>query len=233
MASELTSIRSGSLSAQAFGVIKDAIFTGQIQPGEAIRELHLARSLRVSQATVREALAQLESAGLIVRQANRRTTVTSFTREEVRDRLELRMLLEERAAVLAAGRASKADLAELGKLAGGIGDAIAAGDHYEHVQADIRFHRFIWALAGSAVLCQALDHLTTPLFAFLAVVHRASERPLGKTRPHERIVKAMRGRDEGRIRAEVRAHIEGSYAEFLTSPAETVRAYVEGSINNS
>ena len=79
MSSELTSIRSGSLSAQAFGVIKDAIFTGQIQPGEAIRELHLARSLRVSQATVREALAQLESAGLIVRQANRRTTCLLYT----------------------------------------------------------------------------------------------------------------------------------------------------------
>lgn len=226
MPPDLTPLRAGSLSTQAFSVIKDAIFTGQMKPGESLRELYLANSLRVSQATIREALAQLEGAGLIVRHANRRTTVTSFTREEVQDRLQLRILLEERAAVQAAARATKADLAALATLAGGIAATIDRGDHYEHVQADIAFHRLIWSLAGSPILGQTLDHLTTPLFAFLAVIHNATQHPLQSTRPHERIVKALRSRDEDRIRAEIRAHIETSYAEFLTSPEPTLRAYV-------
>ncbi len=227
---ELAPIRPGSLSTQAFHVVKDAIFTGQMKPGESLRELYLARSLQVSQATIREALAQLEGAGLIVRHANRRTTVTSFTREEVQDRLQLRILLEERAAVQAAAHATKEDLLNLTGLADEIGAAIESDDHYEHVQADIRFHRAIWSLAGSPILSQTLGHLTTPLFAFLAVIHNENRRPLKATRPHERIIKAMRSKDETRIRAEIRAHIETSYSEFLTSPEPTLHAYVRSRI---
>ena len=228
MPPELQPVRAGSLSTQAFGVIRDAIFSGQIKPGEALRELYLARSLQVSQATIREALAQLESAGLVVRHANRRTSVTSFTREEVADRLQLRILLEEHAAAEAAARAGRAELAVLAGHAEEIAAAIEAGDHYEHVQADIRFHRVIWTLTGSPILSQTLDQLTTPLFAFLAVLHHATERPLQATRSHERIVKALRAKVESRIRTEIRAHIEGSYAEFLTSPARTLGAFVSG-----
>jgi DNA-binding GntR family transcriptional regulator len=230
---ELAPIRPGSLSTQAFHVIKDAIFTGQMKPGESLRELYLARSLQVSQATIREALAQLESAGLIVRHANRRTTVTSFTREEVQDRLQLRILLEERAAVRAAERAAKEDIAGLTALAGEIVKAIESDDHYDHVQADIRFHRAIWSMAGSPILSQTLDHLTTPLFAFLAVIHNEAQGPLQATRPHERIIKAIRSKDETRIRAEIRAHIETSYSEFLTSPEPTLHAYVRSRIRRS
>lgn len=225
---EFAPVQAGSLSAQAFGVIKDAIFTGRIKPGEAVRELVMARSLGVSQATIREALAQLEGVGLIVRQANRRTSVTSFTREEVRDRLQVRMLLEEHAGVQAAARAGKAELGELGALAAAIGATIEGGDHYEHVRADIEFHRRMWGLAGSPMLSQMLDQVTTPLFAFLSVLHHEAQRPLRATRPHERIVRALRSGEEGRIRAEIRAHIEGSYAEFLTSPSATLGAYARG-----
>jgi DNA-binding GntR family transcriptional regulator len=38
----------------------EAIFAGKFQPGEPVLEMHLARSLRVSQATVCETLVLLE-----------------------------------------------------------------------------------------------------------------------------------------------------------------------------
>src|ERR1700732_3057834 len=66
-------VRTDSLASQAFTIIKDAIFTGQFQPGQLLRELHLARMLNVSQATIREALVQLEQVGLVVREQNRHT----------------------------------------------------------------------------------------------------------------------------------------------------------------
>jgi DNA-binding GntR family transcriptional regulator len=64
----------------------------------------LSRAEGVSQATIREALGQLERFGLVVRTPNIGTEVTRLSQEEVLERVELRMLLEERALTQAAPR---------------------------------------------------------------------------------------------------------------------------------
>jgi DNA-binding GntR family transcriptional regulator len=228
MSSALAPVRAESLATQVSHTMKDAIFAGRFKPGEALRELHLARSMSVSQATVREALAQLERLWLVVRERNRRTTVTSFTKEEVRERLEVRLALEEMAAVKAAANLTREDLAALEGLADRIDQSGEGGDHFVFVQADMRFHRFLWQRTGSAVLAATLDQLTTPLFAFLSVMHSAELRDLRTSKPHQRLVEALRSRREQRIRKEIRAHIEGSYGEFLASGQETLDKFAAG-----
>lgn len=209
--------RTQTLSAQTFGILKDEIFAGTLKPGDMVRELHVAERLKVSQATVREALAQLERVGLVIRLQNRRTSITSFTREEVRDRLAMRIVLEELAAVQASERLSPDELTELETLAATIARAAKTGDQYEHVIADVRFHQFIWQRSGSSILSRTLEQLTTPLFAFLSVLHQTGMYDLRGTRPHERIVRALAIGDAMGIRAEIRDHISGSYGEFLDS----------------
>ena len=66
------------------------------RPGDPLRELHLARELGVSQATVREGLVQLERLGLVVRTPNIGTHVTKLSRQEIEERVELRKLLAHR-----------------------------------------------------------------------------------------------------------------------------------------
>lgn len=210
-------VRTDSLAAQAFTIIKDAIFTGQFQPGQLLRELHLARMLNVSQATIREALVQLEQVGLVVREQNRHTMVTNFTREEVRDRLNIRMALESLAAAEAARVMGEAEIAELSQLADEIAKTIAKGDWYDNVRADMRFHEYIWNHSGSPVLSKMLTQLTTPLFAFLAVLHQAGMDSIKATLPHEDLVKAMAAKDPAQIEHHIRGHIENSYQEFLSS----------------
>ncbi|MPY87454.1 MAG: GntR family transcriptional regulator [Luteitalea sp.] len=63
-AAPLQPVKAGSLSRQVFEALRTAIFAGRFSPGDSLRELYLARDLNVSQATVREALAQLEQDGL-------------------------------------------------------------------------------------------------------------------------------------------------------------------------
>lgn len=217
MSAAFAPVPAGTLASQVFSALKDAIFAGRLKPGEPLRELHLAKSLSVSQSTVREALVQLERVGLVAREQNRRTTVTSFTPEQVRERLELRLLLEEMAAVKAAARCTGEDFAELTSLARQIEEAGRRASHFEHVEADMRFHRLLWTCSGNAVLAATLDQLTTPLFAFLSMRHSAELKDLRTSRPHARLVAALRTRDELRIRREIRAHIVGSYSSFLVS----------------
>jgi DNA-binding GntR family transcriptional regulator len=218
--------RTQSLPSQTFESLRTAIFSGRLKPGDMVRELHVAEAQGVSQATVREALAQLERVGLVTRLPNRRTCVTTFSREEVRDRLTMRIVLEELAAVQAGERMTDADLAALSDLAAAIGQAVGSGDQYQHVLSDMRFHQFVWRCSGSAVLARTLEQLTTPLFAFLSILHQTGMYDLRRTSPHERIVEALGRGDAERIRREIRGHIGGSYGEFLESGLPDLHAVI-------
>ena len=206
-----------SLAKHVYHSIKDAIFAGDLEPGQAIREMHVARSLEVSQATVREALVQLQQMGLVVREQNRRTIVTAFTREELKERLGIREVLEKEAAVEAARKAASEELDELEQLAKLTDDTVAEGKEVEGVRADLSFHRMLWKTSGNETLARTLNQITTPLFAFLSTLSRAGMADLKRNKSHRPIVDALRSGDELRIRHEIGVHLDGLYQGFLDS----------------
>jgi DNA-binding GntR family transcriptional regulator len=214
-------VRADSLRQQVFEIVRDAIFAGTIQPGDVLRELQLAKTMKVSQSTVREALSQLEHVGLVVRQPNRSTMVTSLGDKEIRDRLKIRLALEELAIAEAALQIADPDLAELGTLAGFITAAIVEDSYFELGQADRAFHRRIWEASGNPLLYQALDGITTPLFAFLGVLQKKAGISLQATRAHEPVIEALRTREPEEARAAIRHHILSSYGSIIDDSRET------------
>lgn len=208
-------VRQDSLSTQVYGILKDAIFAGKFQPGEALRELHLAKMFEVSQATIREALVQLEQSGLVVRTHNRKTTVTVLTQDEVRDRIMMRLALEELAFRRACKRIDHTGLETLDRCADAIEGAIQADNILEMTMADVRFHQVVWEQAGSPTLFKTLDQLTTPLFAFMKGVHEKGHTDLRTTRPHKDLIAALRSRNEEDVVRAIRQHITASYERFL------------------
>ena len=207
----LAPVRADSLGQQVFERIRDAIFSGSIQPGDALRELQLAKEMGVSQSTVRNALGQLENVGLVVRQQNRGTTVTELSAADIRDRLKVRVALEELAFIEASRRATPGDLAELGQLAHAIRAAIAQNYHFEKSQADRIFHRRVWSIAGNPVLERTLDAITLPMFAFFSVLQKSEMVSPAGTQPHEELVAAIATLDPRTARLAIRKHILKSY----------------------
>src|SRR5580658_7511553 len=98
---KLARVRVSTLKASVVQSIRDAIFSGRFGPGDALRELHLGGELGVSQPTVREALFELERQGLVIRTPNVGTVVTNLSIDELRDQIEVRIMLEKVAAVKA------------------------------------------------------------------------------------------------------------------------------------
>ena len=194
--------------------------------------MRVARSMQVSQATVREALVQLQQTGLVVREPNRRTTVSAFSREEIRDRLAMRIALEELAAIEASSRLSPDDVQELERRAAIIDRKIDSSESVEHINADMDFHHYIWERCGNAILLKTLENTTAPLFAFMSVLTRAGLVDLQSLKPHQRIVDAVVSRDPDRIRQEVRIHMETSYQGFLNTGLASLDALVHsGALN--
>jgi len=225
-------LHNDSLAKQVFFSLKEAVFTGELQPGEPIREMHVARSMQVSQATVREALVQLQQTGLVVREPNRRTTVSSFSREEIRDRLAMRIALEELAAVEASRRLSSDDIAELERRAAAVDRKVDGNNAAIYVNADINFHRYIWERCGNAILLKTLENTTAPLFAFVTVLTRVGLLDFDESKPHQRIVEAIISRDPERIRQEIKTHLETSYEGFLNTGLPSLDALVHSANAN-
>jgi DNA-binding GntR family transcriptional regulator len=209
----LQALKSESLSSRVVATLRTAIFSGQLAPGQPLRELHLARELGVSQATIREALGQLERFGLVVRTPNIGTQVTRLSPQEVRERVELRMLLEERALMQAAPRMNTAAFDALGARLDALTDAIRRNDYFEEAQADLAFHRFIWEQSGNRTLYHTLDQLAVPLFAFVSILRGAHREKLTDVvQSHEGIVQALRSGDAASVREALRQHFEYGFS---------------------
>ena len=86
-------VQSERLRDQIYKLIRDDLRVGALAPGERLVEVTLAKKLGVSRTPVREALFQLASDGLLV-ESNRGYMLPVHTTEEIRDRLEIRKLLE-------------------------------------------------------------------------------------------------------------------------------------------
>lgn len=224
----LKPVRSISLKDRAVGAIRDAIFSGQLAPGDPLRELHLAKELQVSQPTVREALLELERSGLVVRKANIETTVSNMTAAEIRDRIEVRTLLEKAALRKAAAKLTTADYRGLEDRIAALSHAVADRDYHEVSQADLAFHSLLWERSGNHALHQGLECMTTPLFAFVSIMRSAWAHDLSQlVAEHVQIVELLRSGDLAALDQTVEDHVSTAYVPFLQSSAPDFRAYIQ------
>src|SRR5215207_10462506 len=97
-------------------LLEEAILEGDLKPGERLRAEALAQRFGTSRTPIREALLQLEAQGLVDVEPNRGAVVRAFDRDDLLDLYELRALLEPKAAALAAGRITDADIDRLDEL---------------------------------------------------------------------------------------------------------------------
>lgn len=144
------------LADETYEAIKALIMDHQLRPGERVNIDALSRDLRVSPTPVREALARLESDGLVVKEPLRGSrTTTLLTRREFDELYEMRLLLEpwaaRRAAEAITPGARERIAAEIE-----VGTPILAGSDYETYKTvfehDARFHDLIFELAGNQLV---------------------------------------------------------------------------------
>ena len=120
---------------RAYQGIRRAILTGELKPGEHLREEPLAAMTGTSRTPVREALRRLVGEGFATAE-NRHRFVTDFSYEEVVIVFELRAKVESYAAGVAASKITDEELRTLERVIGDI-DEIDLSDGAEAA------HRFI------------------------------------------------------------------------------------------
>lgn len=163
--------RAETLSAQVARQIEGLITSGSWPVGTRIPpESDLVAQLSVSRNTVREALRSLAHTGMIEARAGDGTYVRTPSelaaplvrrarRAKLEDAVEVRLLLEQQAARLAAMRRRTEDIEPLRELLAVLQATGAAGDRVSFAAADTELHRSIVACAGNELLSEIYEHL--------------------------------------------------------------------------
>jgi DNA-binding GntR family transcriptional regulator len=192
--------------------VKAMIMDGVLPPGGRVSIDGLARELGVSPTPVREALARLESARLVVKEPLRGYRTTPLlTLDELDDLYQFRLLIEPWAAARAAERAGEEGRARLtAEIAGAdapISDTYAA--YRAFTAHDARFHLLVAELAGS---CQ-VRHAFQRTHWHLHIYRLHYDRSIGPKAlaEHRKVGDAVLAGNAAAAEAAMREHLEQAY----------------------
>lgn len=196
--------------------IKALVMDHALEPGARVSIDGLARRLGVSPTPVREALARLESAELVVKEPLRGyRTAPLLTRAQLDDLYQFRLLVEPWAAARAAERADEQGRERLrAEMDSCDTPADDTYDGYKSLTAhDTRFHLLVAELAGSAQVRRAFERTHCHLHIFrLYYDGGIGRRTLDE---HREITRAILAADPARAGSAMREHLEAACYERL------------------
>lgn len=206
-----------SLREQITEVLRGAVITGVMRPGELFSAPTLAEQFGVSATPVREAMLDLAKEGLIEAVRNKGFRVTEPSEAQLDDMTELRMLIEiPTYARLARTYTHEWDprLAELRTIGEDIAEFAENRDLIAYIEADRRFHLGLLELAGNAELVAVVGQLRarSRLYGLMPLAERGM---LARSAAeHLELLDLIRAGDEQGAAELMRQHISHVRAEW-------------------
>lgn len=191
-----------------FQSLREAILTGQLQPGERLMEVQLAQKLGVSRTPVREAIRKLELEGLAVMIPRRGAEVAKITKKQLRDVLEVRRALEELAVQLACKRITEEGIMELRQAHLQVQEMVRKQDLPELVRADVHFHEIIYLAADNEKMLQILHNLRQQMYRYRLEYLKNTTNHDVIIKEHQAILDAMEQLDAAKATKAICVHID-------------------------
>ena len=195
--------------------LRQAIRDGILPPGERLMEIPLAEELGVSRTPIREAIRILEQEGLVVMIPRRGTYVADMSLKDVTEVFELRSILEELAAELAAERITNEEIEVLEQHLVEIGNYMNENNLDKVVQADILFHEILYKASRNDRLVEMIHNLREQTLRFRTLSMSQTGRLAKTWDEHRQLVEAISDRDIERARQIARIHMEESEKTLL------------------
>jgi len=187
-------------------LLEEAILSGEFQPGERLEEQPLALRFGVSRTPIREALKQLETAGLVEVLSRRGAAVAALSPDRLIEMFEFMAEIEAFAGRLATRRLTPEDHTSLVETHEACRAAVEQGtDAYYY--ANERFHHAIYKASRSRFLLEQATNLHRRLKPYRRLQLRTRNRVFVSFGEHEQIVSAILAGKEQEAGDCLRSHV--------------------------
>ncbi|WP_406151668.1 GntR family transcriptional regulator [Streptomyces sp. NBC_01012] len=198
---------------QAASVIRRAILTGRLRPGQPVVESDIAASLGMSKTPIREALKTLAGSGLVVLSAYRGARVRAMGSAAATAVYDMRILLEPEGVRRSVRNGGDLTLArrslDLAAAAGATGDTAEMSLHNRE------FHRALYMACGNPILVRTLDELRDQAALVGVSGWRSAGGSSDEADEHEGILAAALEGDANRAAQLLAAHVSGFITRVL------------------
>ena len=179
-----------------FQTLRNAIITGELQPGERLMETQLGEKLGVSRTPIREAIRKLELEGLVVMVPRKGAQVAQFTEKDIQDVLEVRAALEALAAKLACKRMDDRSFLKLQLAIAEYSYAAKNKDLETMIEKDVEFHDIICEATQNDKLIQLFTNLKEQVNRYRITYLKNVEDSDKVEAEHIAILDALKNKDE-------------------------------------
>ncbi|WP_114855121.1 GntR family transcriptional regulator [Brachybacterium sp. YJGR34] len=211
-------IRRPSIIDQAELELRNAIYTGDLRPGDTVPEVQVSKQMGISRSSLREACQRLVRDGLLTQVPGRGLFVTTMDAAAMSQFIDYRLGIEMQAASIVADRVQELRAAgdELGAAAllaplraclERVRTALAAEEVIEAGNADLDLHQQLAELSGNRFLASAMNTIVilTRMGSFSDPRGYGVRADLTTT--HETLLEALDGGDASRARALLRENL--------------------------
>jgi DNA-binding GntR family transcriptional regulator len=184
----------------AYDALLAAILSGELAPGQVVRDAELAAQVGLSRTPVREALARLIDEGLVESKPNAYTRITPLDRRSCEEAFVVYRALHVLAAREAVPRLTDDDVTRMRMANDAFAAALDAGDVEAALAADDDVHDVLVDVAANRTLRDTLARLA-PRIRRLERLRFGSLPAHASVEMHERIAAACDARDVERVAA--------------------------------
>ena len=199
--------RANSKAGQVYDAVKEAILSGDLEPGQAIDKLALCERLGVSRFPVSAAISRLAFERLVRIEPQHGSFVAPISAESVREHLFVRRGLEGEIVAEAARRLDEDGRADLAANLAEAEEAARAGDRPRFYALDVGFHATMTQHLGlhrsEEILDGVRQHLERPRRLLMSPPGRMHE----TLREHRALFAAIEARRPEAARAALAAHL--------------------------
>ncbi len=211
-----TPVERRTLADQIYASLKQAIVSGELRPGERLKEVELGRLLGASRTPVREALTWLEQEGLVTPRPIVGLTVAELSEDDMQEIFGLLKVLESYAAELAADGMSEKQLQRLEAVCAQAEEMAQIGD--DHLSdLNWRFHELLVEGSGNRRLQAVIKTLRTSMQPYRALTLTSTRFRRQSVSDHRQIVMLLRTKAKEQLHALMTEHLEVAQQVTVTA----------------
>lgn len=197
--------KQGGAMARTLEALKALIASGQLSPGEQIRQEEMAEQLNVSRVPLREAMNVLAHQGMLQHRPNQGYFVTKRSAAE-RAQINRMLHLLENELMTSIEWPDASTLASLRELNAQMRKQAGSADTWPLIQLNRQFHFTIFSLSPHHLILEEVKRLWPLVEPLLWVKFEHPEAREQTLLEHDALIAALEARDMDRCTAEMKQH---------------------------